>query len=333
MLFAPPCCPIRGCPSATTKDFSYRRRGFYRRKLDGRLVQRFVCLVCKLTFSTQTFRLDYRLLKPALTRETFRAFVSKVTQRQCARILGVSRHTVAHRLRLLGGHCRDFHKARLDRAGPVLCGTFQLDELETFEHERRLRPVTVPVLIHQDTFFVVRAKAATLPARGTLTPKYREKKLQLEQRFGRRMNGSSQSVEECLRGLAERLGKDQTVSIQTDRKSTYPGLIRKVLGAKAKHGQASSKERRCYGSRLFAINHTLAQMRDCHSRLVRRTWATTKKLARLQAHLWVWIAYRNYVRPLTNKKRGLSSAMAAGVENKRWKLAELLELKPAFLPA
>ena len=122
------------------------------------------------------------------------------------------------------------------------------------------------------------------------------------------------------------------MSIQTDRKSTYPGLIRKVLGPKTRHGQASSKERRCYGSRLFAINHTLAQMRDCLSRLVRRTWATTKKLARLDGHLWVWIAYRNYVRPLTNKKRALSSAMAVGVETKRWKLAELLELRPAFLP-
>ncbi len=233
MIFEPPCCPTRGCPSASTKDFTFRRRGFYRRKLDDRLVQRFVCHACKFTFSCQTFRLDYRLRKPALTREAFRAFVAKVTLRQCARLLGVSRHTVAHRLRLLGGHCRDFQKARLDRAGPILSGSFQLDELETFEHERRLKPVTVPVLIHQDTFFVVRAKAAPMPARGTLTPRYREKKQQFEKPFGRRENGSSQAVEECLKGLAKRLAKDQVESVQTDRKSTYPGLIRKVLGNKA----------------------------------------------------------------------------------------------------
>ena len=332
MLFQPPCCPLSGCPSATSGNFSYRRRGFFRRKLDGRQVQRFLCHVCSRTFSSQTFRLDYRLLKPALTREVFRFFVAKSTQRQCARLLGVSRHTLAHRLRLLGGHCQAFHKARLDRAGPILSGTFQLDELETFEHERRLKPVTVPVLIHEQSFFVVRAKAAPLPARGTLSERHREKKRQLEARCGRRKNGSSQAVEECLRGLTGRLAKGQAVCIETDRKSTYPGLIRRALGTKVDHGRTSSKEPRCYGSRLFAINHTLAQMRDCLSRLVRRTWATTKKLERLDAHLWVWIAYRNYVRPLTNKARQISSAMAAGIEQKRWKLAELLELKPAYLP-
>ena len=48
---------------------------------------------------------------------------------------------------------------------------FQLDEQETFETDRLLKPVTMPVLIHADSRFVVHVEAAKLPARGQLRPR------------------------------------------------------------------------------------------------------------------------------------------------------------------
>src|SRR5262245_35427878 len=105
-----------------------------------------------------------------------RDFVSKVTQRQSARILGCSRHTVAHRLDLLGKHCRDFHQRMLEEAKSRggIEGMFQLDELETFEHNRRLCPVSVPVLIEKQSYFVLHAEAVPLPARGGLSKRDRK---------------------------------------------------------------------------------------------------------------------------------------------------------------
>ena len=106
-----------------------------------------------MSFSTQRFRLDFRLQRPRLHLDLWRLLVSKVTHRQSARMLGCDRKSVARRLDLMGAHCRAWHRHRLAR-GP-LAGSFQLDELETFEHSRRLQPVTVPVLIQRPSLLVV----------------------------------------------------------------------------------------------------------------------------------------------------------------------------------
>jgi transposase-like protein len=98
MRFEPPHCPYAdgACKGATS--FQYQRRGSFRRHCDGRDVQRFVCKGCRRTFSSQTFRFDYRLRKPALSEEILIGFVSKVTQRQIARTRFCNMKTIAARL-------------------------------------------------------------------------------------------------------------------------------------------------------------------------------------------------------------------------------------------
>jgi hypothetical protein len=44
---------------------------------------------------------------------------------------------------------------------------------------------------------------------------------------------------------------------------------------------------------LFAVNHTAAMIRDHVSRLVRKTWCTTKKRARLRGHLLLYAVWHN----------------------------------------
>jgi hypothetical protein len=81
---------------------------------------------------------------------------------------------------------------------------------------------------------------------------------------------------------------------------------------------------RNYSNPLFPINHTLAMMRDGVSRLVRRSWAAAKLRERLELHLWIWVAYRNYVRAITNEARHVTSAMALGIDSGKWKRREML---------
>ena len=325
MRFEPPHCPRDDCPSLSTGHRRWCFKGRYPRACDGRTVQRFLCLECHRTFSTQTFRVDYRLKKPHLNHDLIGPFVSKVTHRQAARVLGCSRKTVAHRLELLGEHCRDFHLRRLAlaREGGGLRGVFQLDELETFEHSRRLAPVTMPVLIERKSFFVVDLESARLPCRGRLSERDRLEKQEREREHGVRRSGSRRAVEKCFETLASHHAKDGRVCVETDRKSTYTTILARRFRARLAHERHSSKAKRDYQNPLFPINHTLAMMRDGISRLVRRTWAASKLRERLERHAWIWLVWRNYVRGITNRAPRVTPAMAIGVEAKRWRPSEI----------
>ena len=325
MRFTPPHCPREDCASISTGHRRWCFKGHYVRGCDGRSVQRFLCLECRRTFSTQTFRVDYRLQKPHLVHDLLGPFVSKVTHRQAARIVGCTRRTIARRLELIGKHCRDFHLDRLslarERGG--LRGTFQLDELETFEHSRRLAPVTMPVLIERTSYFVVDLETAALPCRGRLSEKDQERKRKREMEFGVRRSGSREAVTKCFRTLAKHHAQKGPVEIETDRKSSYRPILARRFGSRLRHAQHSSIAKRDYGNPLFPINHTLAMTRDGISRLVRRTWAASKKRAKLERHAWIWTVWRNYVRGITNAHPGRTPAMVLGVERKRWRPSEI----------
>src|SRR5690349_8733925 len=128
--FFPDRCPSERCPSRTEVPFTYQCKGQFSRKVDGRIVQRFQCTVCHKGFSSQTFRLDYRIKKPWLPLSLFQEFVSKCSIRQAGRKLGCKPDTVLHHLQLVAEHAREVHAlflARHKRDGPGLEGTFQLD--------------------------------------------------------------------------------------------------------------------------------------------------------------------------------------------------------------
>ena len=202
--FSPSHCPRFGCPSRERSAlFRWQRKGRYRRHCDERVVQRFLCRACLRYFSTQTFRVDYRLHKPTLHFALFDTFISKVTQRQATRNLGCTRKTVVHRLSLLSAHARAFQGEVLARAKASggLPGCFQIDELETFETSRLLCPVTMPVLIELKSYFTVDIEVATLPARGKRRRKAAKRRSRTEPAKEKRRSGSRAAVKRCFEVL------------------------------------------------------------------------------------------------------------------------------------
>ena len=329
MLFLPPRCPRTDCVAHSKPPFHFQRRGFFLRKCDGRPVQRFRCLHCRRYFSSQSFRLDYRLKLPYLHLELFWHFISKVTLRQAARMTGHSRVTIEHRLRLLGDHCRAFQRLRLERFRGSLSGDVVLDELETFEQNRLEKPLTVPVAIDRTSYFVWGAAVGTLPARPSARSR-REQQLGLRSwlRTTRRESQSKEVVSAVLQGIAELVHPQSQPLITSDQKPLYALLVRDIFGGRAQHSRISGRRRRTIENPLFPINHCLAMLRDGLSRLVRKNWAHAKLAERLERHLWIWICYRNYVRTKTNKTPGVTAAMAFGVEQRLWTVEGLLRWNP-----
>lgn len=323
--FVPAFCPLPDCVSFSGEDFRFTRKGSFRRACDGMAVARFRCQSCERTFSRQTFRLSYRMRRPALRIQLFHLLTAKVTQRQAARILGCSRDTVDRLSRRLGRVARDFHRARMRPWRGRLEGTFQLDELETFETHRLTRPVTVPVLIERRSYFILRTRTAPMGPRGRLSEENRKRVDLDRERFGVRVNGSLGAVDACLRTLEEMLAPGALLHLQTDRKSSYRSLTRKRFsGRLGSHVRESSRRRRDYGNVLFPINHTLAMLRDGVSRLVRRSWGASKCRRRLQGHLDLWTAYRNYVRGVTARSPNVTPAMAIGVCRSPYRVREIV---------
>jgi hypothetical protein len=329
-MFIPPCCPHPLCPSQLRGGFSYHCRGVFRRKLDGRIVQRYCCTVCARFFSDQSFRLDYGLRRPELTARAFWAFASKVTHRQAARSLECARGTIRQRLELLGKHCRDFHELQRRRLKGALEPQLALDELETYETDRRLRPVTVPVLLHESSWFVLDVQVAPMASRGGLAEYHEARKQALIEREGRRRSGSRAAVRQCFANAAPLVRRDVSGILRTDEKQTYVALKLRELPENLLHVRISSKEPRGLENPLFRINRTLAMLRDGVSRLVRRSWGASKLRAQLEKHLWIWIVYRNYVRRRVNRSAGQSAASTIGLFDAPLTIGDLLGLEPAY---
>jgi hypothetical protein len=329
-MFVPPCCPHPLCRSQLRGGFSYQCRGVFRRKLDGRIVQRYSCTVCGRFFSDQSFRLDYGLRRPELTAPAFFAFASKVTHRQAARTLRCARGTIHHRLELLGKHCRDFHELQRRRLKGALEPQLALDELETYETDRRLKPVTVPVLLHESSWFVLDVQVAPMASRGGLTEHHEQRKQALVEREGRRRSGSREAVRLCFKSAAPLVKRDVQGILRTDEKHTYVALRKSELPENLMHVRISSKEPRGLGNPLFRINRTLAMLRDGVSRLVRRTWAASKLRTQLEKHLWIWIVFRNYVRRRINRSPGESAASTIGLFDAPMTTDDLLGLEAAY---
>ena len=320
--FQPPCCAHSDCPSRTAggPPFRFRYRGRFLRQCDRRSVRRFHCHVCRRSFSVQTFRVDYRLHRPDLTAPIFDVFVSKVTQRQAARNLVCTRKTVRRRLLLLAQHAGEFHTRALERAASrgALHGGFQLDELETFERDRRLRPVTMPILIHESSRFVLHIEVGTMPSRGGLRPRDRARKFEMEAVEGVRVSQSREAVKRCFECLARTLGHDARPTILTDKKKLYVTVLKETLIVPYEHRTWPGDAPKTRSNPLWSINHTLGMWRDGLSRLVRRTWGATKERAWLARHAWIWMAYRNYIREFTNKKKKVCSGQLAGVVDRHF---------------
>lgn len=321
IAFDPERCPWRSCARhADPSPGFFVRYGSYRSRVSPFRIPRFRCRTCGRTFSYQTFQLEYRLRKTRFDEVLLRDFASGVSLRQSARTLGLSLSTVEARFVLFGRHCLDAQENVLAEWRPK--GNFQFDEIETFEHHRTLKPLTVGLLVSGDSGFLVETAVGRLRSRAGASEKSRKRREVFEAREGRRPNESRAVVRACL----GRLGEGGPWDLVTDKKPLYGRVVGEILRedpALGVHWTVSGRGSKGPTSPLFWVNHTAAKVRYGMARLIRRSWCASKKRERLRMHLAIYWMWHNAWRWKTNKVRH-TPGMEEGLWNRRLSLRELL---------
>ena len=322
-MFQPPRCPFRHCPRhLDPRSGFFARHGSYKPLCRPHTVPRFRCRTCARTFSRQTFRMDYRDHRPSLNAPLFRLIASGVGLRQSSRLLGLSLRCTELKFRKIARHLRRLD-LNLRRSLPAWT-SLQFDELETYEGRRNTRPLSVPILIEQQTRYVIWSEAAPIRPHGRMSEARKEAVRQDELRYGQRKDLSARSVERTLRRGVDLAQDLFSVELHTDEKSTYPAVARRLFGRqRLRHYRTNSRVPRTVWNPLFPINHTEAMARDLLGRLRRESWLVSKKRRYLDLGLALWACWRNYVRRRFNRDEA-SPAQMLGFVDRRLTETELL---------
>ena len=268
------------------------RIGSYFRKSDSRYIRRWKCRGCKKTVSEATGTVCFGQNKRRVNFPVLKLLNKGMTERGVAWVLGINPKTVARKKKFLSDQCLLKKEEQLFKYKLHPLDSVQLDEMETFEHTK-MKPISIAVAVSTKTREILAIQASSMPAKGLLAKKSREK-------YGKRVDGRSLAMGKVLKKVSDYLLP--TGEIQSDKNPKYPGWIRKQSQTwthktfKGRRGcivgQGELKSGRY--DPLFSLNHTCAMIRANVSRLFRRTWNTTKKLECLQDHLNMYAYIHNF---------------------------------------
>lgn len=284
-----------GCPicyknrDENSAEHSSIRRGSYRRKFDGRRIQRFQCKTCNTTFSRITGTPTWKQQKPFINNKLVFNLCSGLSQRRAARELSVDPKTVARRLVFLADISRKLNAAHLARRSPVYDVRF--DDMESSVHTK-LKPVSIPMLVEQGSREILAIRVCSMPAKGLLAAKSLKK-------YGPRKDERPTARREVLL-VGAKIGVSGLL-IKTDKCPQYPGLIKSSIPG-AVHTTVKGRRGCVVGQGelkkigfdpLFSFNHTAAMTRANINRLFRKTWCISKRQDRLQDHLDIYMWFHN----------------------------------------
>jgi len=266
-----------------------RPHGSYKRSSDGQSIQRYYCKVCKSTYSSATLSPLKWQKKRQVNHPLMELLSSNVSLSAAARILRVNPKTVAKKLLFLGAICAKRNQNDVMNYSSV--DQIQFDELQTIEHTK-CKPLSVVMAVSKNERKILGFRVSSMPATGHLAKVSRKK-------YGFRPDHRKAGLSDLFNNLSGFLS--QNITISSDECSFYNGVVRQVFpsaivtqhtGKKGSvAGQGELKKTRF--DPIFSINHTFAMLRANVSRLIRKTWNTTKKVSCLICHLNIYVWMHN----------------------------------------
>lgn len=305
MKFVPPRCANQDCKShRSTTDTRGGRPphivewGHYSVRCRPERQQRFRCRVCGKTFSRQTFRHDYYDKRPDCNALLFQLLTSGIGLRQCARVLELAPTSAQRKMRKLSRTCALLHE-NLSRSLPK-GRTYLLYEEESHE-QASTRPLTVPIVIERDHWFIVATDAGSIRRLAPPGTARRRRQDRNERLHGKRKDQSRTCVARTLRALRQRAG--DALTLLTNKKPSYATLARQVFGPAVQHATTRGPAPRTRRNPMFPINVTSATTRDLTGRLRRKSWLASKSATWLRGQLAIFTVFRNYVRQRFNRDK------------------------------
>lgn len=275
------------CPSGCRAKIV--RRGHFVRARDRKSLQRFNCHGCGRSFSEATRDPCVNQKKRDVNPLLFRLLTGGYSQRRAALDLGVSRTTVARKFIFLGRAAmlalREFN---LQKA-KATCWEF--DDLETLEHSK-YKPLSAIAAVEYKSRRILGFRVASMPPKGR-TAKAAFKKY--GPRKEERSKARSELFEE-LKGLVEPdalIRSDENPYYVSDVRRHFPGAIHERVRSRRACVTGQGELKVGAFDPIFSLNHTFAMMRANISRLIRRTWCTTKLKERLTLHLALYAIRHN----------------------------------------
>jgi transposase-like protein len=318
---APPFCPNPDCPyhSGTTASWRWVRNGYFSRRGSPRRVQRFRCGHCRRHFSQQTFSTTYWLKRPELLVPIFHRLLGCSGFRQIGREFECSPQTIATHSARLGRHCLLFHE-RLRPRGE-LTEPCVLDTFVSFEYSQ-FHPTGFHLLAGKESHFFHGFADSELRRSGSMTARQKRKRARLEALHGR---PDPRSTEKEVAALLEIVLAGSTqVELYTDEHQDYPRALRRLASLSVVHHTTSSRAARTPRNPLFVVNLLDLLIRHGGSNHKRETIGFSKRRQGAAERLWIMLAWRNYVKSFSERKRDATPAMRLGVCDHRWKVPEIL---------
>jgi len=285
-------CPYCQCVESKSESHkSIIRKGSFQRKSDKKRIKRFYCVLCKKQFSLATYNAFYHQNKRAINHSLSLLLSSGVSQRRAAKILKISRTTVARKLKVLGSiSLHTLHESNLKSPKKTLI--LEFDDMETFEHSK-CKPLSITLAVDKETRRILAFEVSRMAAKGLLTKKAFKK-------YGYRKDERSSARDRFFQKLAPLV--HERALIKSDENPHYVDDVRKYF-PNANHerhkgqrgaliGQGELKKIRF--DPLFSINHTCAMLRANVNRLFRKTWCTTKKAQNLTYHIAIYSVFHNF---------------------------------------
>jgi transposase-like protein len=282
----------RNCPKCEAKDKSIIKSGYFKRLSDSKKIQRFKCKACGTYFSTATFSACYHQNKRRINPILRNSLCSSMSMRRFAKVYKISRTTVKRKLEFLATQAR-FNQKKWLNERLIPFKSVQFDDLETFE-ATKCKPLTVTLFVESKTRKIIDFSVASIGAKGHLAKVSRAK-------YGKRQNNSKNEREKLFKRLVPYV--DEKAQITSDENMFYKPLVEKYFpkaqyrrfkGVKSRSNGLGELKKGGYDP-LFSINHTFAMMRYGMSRLVRRTWCTTKSIKALEDHIALYVDFHNQV--------------------------------------
>lgn len=304
------------------RGWGFKRKGSFLRLAEPRRIQRYLCLHCKRSFSSQTFSSTYWLRRPDLPARLFLRLLSCSAYRQIARDLEISPTTVMRQADRLGRHCLLFHE-RLRPKG-ALAEPMAVDGFESFEFSQ-YTPVHFHAAIGTSAHFIYGFTDSELRRKGRMTASQKRRRADLEAWLGR---PDPRSIEhEVASLLAIVVPPGAQVELHSDDHPAYPRALRtlgKIVPCAVTHRVTPSRAARTPANPLFPVNLADLLIRHSQANHKRETIAFSKRRACAAYRMWVFVVWRNTMKSFSERRRDASPAQRLGLFARRLRVADVL---------